>query len=395
MNKKQFLILVVVVAVFGAWGIARWRGQNSSWSGGGAVAGQKLLGEFDVNAVAQLAIKRGTNELLLAKKDNLWRVAQRNDYPANFGEISTFLLKLKDLKIVQADQIGASQLARLELAASGTNLPTVVEFRDASGKALQTLTLGKTILDASPASSPMDEFGGGGGYPKGRYVQTSGMTDSVAVISDPLADVAPDAGHWLSKTFFKVEKPKSVSVTFAEATNSWTLARETEAGEWKLVDAKAEEKLDSAKSSGVTSPFSSPQLNDVALGMTPEQSGLDKPTVIKVSTFDGFDYTVNVGAKTNDNFLLTVAVAGNFPKERAAVADEKPEDKAKADKEFADTLKAQQEKLATEAAFGKWTYQVASWLVEPLLKKRSELLEEKAAPATEGEAAGPMPTPGS
>ena len=93
----------------------------------------------------------------------------------------------------------------------------------------------------------------------------------------------------------------------------------------------------------MTSPFTSPSLNDVALGLTPEQSGLDKPTVIKIATFDGFEYTVHVGAKTNDNFLLTVAVTGNLPKERPAVTDEKPEDKAKADKEFADKLKSQQE----------------------------------------------------
>lgn len=384
MNKKQFIVLVGLVVVLGLWGLSRRRGQSSSWSGGGTAAGQKLLGEFDVNAVAQLDIKQGTNELRLARKGDLWRVAQRNDYPANFGEISSLLLKLKNLKIIQTEQVGASQLPRLELAASGTNAPTVVEFADAGGKSLKTLTLGKTVMDNSAASAPMDEFGGGGGFPKGRYVQVSGMTDSVAVISDPLSDVTPDAGHWLNKAFFKVEKPKSIAVTFAEATNSWAITRETEGGEWKLADAKADEKLDSGKSASVTSPFTSPSLNDVAIGLTPEQTGLGQPTVIKISTFDGFDYTVNVGAKTNDNYLLTVAVTGNFPKERAVVADEKAEDKAKADKEFADKHKRLEEKLATESAFGKWTYEVASWTVEPLLKKRSELLEEKPAPAEAG-----------
>lgn len=393
MNKKQFLILLVVVAVLGAWGLSRWRGQSSAWNRGGATAGNKLLGDFDVNAVAQLVIKHGTNELLLAKKNDLWRVAQRNDYPASFGEISSLLLKLKNLKIVQTEQVGAAQLPRLELAPSGTNLPTTVEFRDAGGKALKTLTLGKTLLDNSGANAAMDDFGGGGGFPKGRYVQVSGITDSVAVISDPLADITPNAGHWLSKTFFKVEKPKHISVTFAEATNSWAIVRETETSEWKLVDAKPEEKLDTGKSTSVTSPFSSPSLNDVALGLTPEQTGLDHPTVIKISTFDGFDYTVNVGAKTNDNFFLTVAVTGNLSKERAAVADEKPEDKAKADKEFADKLKQQEEKLATEAAFGKWTLEVAAWTVEPLLKKRSELLEEKPA-AHEDDGPTNAPAPG-
>jgi hypothetical protein len=81
MNKKQFLILVVLVTVLGLWGLSRWRGQTSSYNGGGNAVGQKLLGEFDVNAVVQLAIKQGTNELLLAKKDDVWRVAQRNELP--------------------------------------------------------------------------------------------------------------------------------------------------------------------------------------------------------------------------------------------------------------------------------------------------------------------------
>jgi hypothetical protein len=261
-----------------------------------------------------------------------------------------------------------------------------VEFRDASGTAIKTLTLGKTHVRSSGQSSPMDEFGGGGGFPDGRYVQVSGATDRVALISDPLPDVEPAAARWVSKNFFKVEKPKSITVTFPEATNSWTLTRENEFEEWKLAAVKGEEKLDSGKSASVTSPFSSPSLNDVAIGLTPEQSGLNEPTVIKIATFDGFHYTVNVGAKQDDNYLLTVAVAGNFPKERAAVADEKPEDKAKADKEFGDNLKRWQDKLATESAFGKWTYQVASWTVDALLKKRSELLEEKSleAPKSDG-----------
>lgn len=389
MNKKQFLILLGLVAVLGVWGISQRNNHSSSYSGGGKAVGQKLLGEFDVNAVAQLAIKQGTNELVLAKKDDIWRVAQRNDYPANFSEISSLLLKLKNLKVVQTEQVGASQLPRLELAAGGSNGPTVVEFRDASGKAFKTLTLGKKHMQGGGQNSPMDEMGGGGGYPDGRYVQVSGAGDAVALISDALQDVDPAAGRWLSKNFFKVEKPKSISVTFPEATNSWMLLRETESGEWKLADAKAEEKLDSGKSASVTSPFSSPSLNDVALGLTPEQSGLDKPTVIKISTFEGFDYTVSVGTKRDSDYLLTVSVAGHFSKERVPVADEKPEAKTKADKDFADNHKRLEEKLAAETAFTNWTYQVASWTVDPLLKKRAELLEEKPAPNANAELPAP------
>lgn len=391
MNKKQFIILVVLVVVLGFWGMSRWRGQNSSFTGGGKLAGQKLLGEFDVNAVSQLAIKQGTNELLVAKKDDVWRVAQRDNYPANFGEISSLLVKLKDLKVVQAEQVGASQLPRLELATGGASPPTVVEFRDAAGKAIKALTLGKKHMQSGGQGSPMDEMGGGG-FADGRYVQVSGAGDAVAVISDPLNDVEPGVARWLNKDFFKIERHRSISVTFAEATNSWTLTRETDGGEWKLQEAKADEKLDAGKSAGVTSPFASAQFNDVALGLTREQSGLDKPTVIKAATFDGFEYVVNIGAKSDGDYLLTVSIAGNFAKERAAVADEKPEDKAKADKEFADTRKRLDEKLAMESAFSKWTYRVPTWVVDPLLKQRGELLEDKPAESKPEQTEGARPS---
>ena len=377
MNRKQFVILLVLVVVLGAWGVNRLRKQTSSWSGGGAGVGQKLLGEFAVNDVAQISIAQGVNQVTLIKTNDLWRVAQRGDYPANFSEISSLLLKLKDLKVVQIEKIGASQLPRLELAASGTNSPTIVEFRDGGGKAIKTLTLGKKHMKSGGQSSPADEFGGGGGWPDGRYVQVSGAADQVALISDALTDVEPDAGHWLNKDFFKIEKAKAIAVTFPEATNSWKLVRETEGGELKFGEAKAGEALDSSKASGVGNPFSSPTFNDVAVGTAPGQTGLDKPTMVSIETFDGFDYTIKIGAKTNDNYFVTMSVTATLPKERASGKDEKPEDKTRLDKEFADKQKKLEEKLAAEKTFEPWTFQVAGWTVDSVLKERSQLLVEK------------------
>ncbi len=385
MNKKQFVILLGLVVVLGIVGITRWKGQSSSWSGGGTAVGQKLLANFDVNAVAQIQITHGTNQLLLAKKDDTWRVAQRNDYPANFSEISSLLLKLKDLKVIQSEAIGASQLPRLELAPSGTNSPTVVAFRDASGKDLQKLTLGKKHMKAMEPA-PMADFGDNS-WPDGRYVQTDSATDKVVLISDPLTDLETNPGRFLNKNFFKVEKPRTISVSFLEQTNTWKLVRETENGEFKLADAKAGEQLDGSKVSGVSYPFSSPSFNDVVINKTPEETGLDKPTTIEIETFDGFHYTVKVGSKQDDNYPLTVAVTATLPKERTPGADEKPEDKERLDKEFADKTRKLEEKLTTEKAFAGWTYLVSSWSVDSLLKPRSELLvakgSEEAASSTE------------
>jgi hypothetical protein len=377
MNRKQFIGLLFLVLVLGGAGLKFYQRNSASWSGGGATIGQKLLGEFAVNDVAQISVKQGTNELMLAKKNDLWRVRERGDYPAGFSEISSLLLKLKDLKVVQTEAVGPSQLPRLELEAGGTNPPTSVEFRDAGGKVIKSLLLGKKHMKTGGPRSPMEDGGDGGGWPDGRYVLAGGAADRVALISDALANLEPNAEPWLNKDFFKVEKARTIAVTFQNATNSWKLARETEGAELKLADTKPGEVLDSGKASGVASPFSSPSFADVAVGVKPEQAGLDKPTTVSVETVDGFTYTIKVGAKTNENYFLTMAVTAVLPKERTPGKDEKPEDKTKLDKEFAEKLKKLEEKLAQEKTFEPWTYLVAGWTVDSILKERAQLFVEK------------------
>jgi len=233
------------------------------------------------------------------------------------------------------------------------------------------------MKSGGPRSPMMDDGGESGGWPDGRYVMSGAAAGQVAVVSDPLANLEPKADSWLNKDFFKIERPRSIAVTFPNATNSWKLTRETESGELKLADAKPDEVLDTSKASGVGNPFSSPSISDVAAGVKPEEAGLDKATVIAVETFDGFTYTVKVGAKTNENYFLTLSLVANFPKERTPGKDEKPEDKAKLDKEFADKQKKLEEKLAQEKTYEPWTYLVQGWSVDSLLKERAQLFVEK------------------
>src|SRR4051812_23233610 len=161
MNRKQLVTLVVLVVVLGGLGIYIRNRQNNAFSSGNTSVGQKLLGKFDVNAVGHLALKQGTNEVNLAKKDNLWRVRERNDYPANYSEITDFLIKAQDLKIIQTEAVGPSQLPRLALVAGqgqGSNAAVVVDFKDQSDKSIKTLLLGKKHMRKSDRPSPYGEM---------------------------------------------------------------------------------------------------------------------------------------------------------------------------------------------------------------------------------------------
>lgn len=379
MNSRQILILTVLVVAVGIGGLVLHKKQNASW-GGGSAGGEKLLAKLPVGeALAQIAIMHGTNSVTLEKKNDAWTVKERGGYPANFADISSAILKLRDLKPVQTEQIGASQLGRLELLTpgAGSNTATRIEFRDGSGNLLETLLLGKTQMREEKQAS---QFGGmnAGGFPAGRWVMLGNAKDVVHLVSDSLSNLSPSPGQWLSKEFFKVEKIRSVAVTHADATNSWSVSRTNEMeSDWTLADAKAEETLDSSKTSGISSALSSPSFNDVVVNAKPEELGLDKPIAITIGTFDGFTYTLKVGTKTGDDLPLAVSVSADFPKERKPGSGEKPEDKTRLDKEFADHNKTLSDKLATEKALEKWTYLVSGWTLDSLLKNRSELLQEK------------------
>jgi len=394
MNRNQFIVLLVLVVVLGgaAWWYSHKR--TAGWGNQNPKLGQKLLGNFQVNDVAQIRIEQGTNDLLLAKTNGLWCVEQRNDYPANFPQISRFLLKLRDLKIVQAEEVEPSQLAQLQLAppGQGTNTATLLELCDAGGKPLRALWLGRQHLQQSSQPSP---DAAGQSWPDGRYVLTASNSTTVAVISNPLNEVTPESALWLDKTFFNVQKPQQISVDFPAATNSWTLERQSETNRWELADAKPGEKLDESQASETADSFSSPSFEDVATDVNPRQTGLDKPTHIEIKTFDGFDYAVKVGHETNDNYYLAVHTSATLPREPGPVKGERPAQPAASDKTFQADLKKLQDKLARESTFNQWVYLVPTWSVNPLLKTREQLLVPKPAKTqTNTSAAVHLPTAG-
>lgn len=118
MNRKQLILLLAALVVLGGAGLVLHNRDQQSWDSSGGKLGQKLLPGFQVNDVAAIHVKGGS-DLDLVKKNDRWLVQERNDYPANFSDISELLIKMGDLKISQAEPIGSSQLGRMHLAAPG------------------------------------------------------------------------------------------------------------------------------------------------------------------------------------------------------------------------------------------------------------------------------------
>ena len=336
--------------------------------------GDKVFPNFQPNDVAAIHVKAGA-DLNVVRRNDVWRVQERGDYPANFGQISDLLIKLKDLKVVEAETVGSSDLVRVNLdePGKGGDSGTLVEFKDNQGKLLNTLVVGKKHMREQNESphSPL-----AGSTPNGRYILLPNDPNTVLLISDPLNSLQPNPQPWLSRDFFTLEKMKSVSLVSTNAANSWKLARETESASWVMADGKPGEVLDTRKAALTVNALAYPTFGDVIVPTPPpDKTGLDKPMVVTFETFDRFTYTLKIGAKpTEQSYYMAVAVTADIPAGRVAGKDEKPEDRQKLDMEFQDRTKKFQNKLKQEQALAPWVYVVNSWILDPLMADRGQLL---------------------
>lgn len=386
MNRKQLIILLVLGALLGVAGLKLVNRNQDSWGSSDAKVGQNLLGKFDVNSIAEIHLV-ADGELSLTKKDEIWRVRERGDYPASFDSIRTFLLKLTDLKISQVEPIEPSQLADLALVEpkagekATPKTASVIELKDAKGKVLQSVLLG-----IKHTQKRTRQYGGDVETPDGRYVMLRSDTKTALLIGDPLGDSDPRPDYWLNKDFFRIEKPSAVTFTALEATNSWKLSAASETNALTLTDVVTNELPDAGKISAIGATLGNPSFVDVATNTAPDQTGLDKPLVLNVDTFGHFTYVLKIGKPTpENNYYLTVSVNAELPKERVAAKDEKPEDKEKLDKEFAYKLKMLQEKLVNEKQLEKWVYLVSSYTIDPLIRGRAQLMQDKNDPSKDNQ----------
>jgi len=383
MNRKQFLILVITLAVLGAAGGVMFWQNIAEYRASGAKIGAKLLPEIKVADVAQVELRDAKSKATLVRKENRWVVQERNDYPADFKGISDLIIKLIDLKVVQADQIGESLLPRVELVepGRGDGAGTQIELKDSAGKSLSNVILGKKVLKKDPGN-PLPAAQNG--VPAGRYVRVLTGKEQVAVVNDPLNNAEAPPGRWLDKDFFKADRVKTLAVS-GTAGQPWRITRDVEWGQWKF--AAGGGPLDASAAVGAVNALSQLAFSDVAIGVKPEEAG--KPVEITAETFDGLTYTLRVAPRgSSEEYLVNVAVAGEPVRNRTPEKDEKAEEKERRDKDFAEARKRLEARVEREKGLASWTYIVERKQVAPLLKSREEMVPKRKP---EGEGGRPPP----
>lgn len=369
MNRKQFLWLMLAVVIMCGAGLALFWQDLTAYRDSGAKIGAKLLPPMKVSDVAKLRLQDATAEVTLAVKDKVWRVEQRGGYPADFAEISGLILKLLEAKVVQSEVVGASLHGRLELLAPGKakeGTGTLVELSDAAGKVLASMVLGKVSLKKDPMN-PLPNAKDG--VPAGRHILVAGKGDNVFVVSDPLEKAVARPGAWLAKDFFKIDRIKTLQLAGDSSAASWKITRDEEWGQWKFAAGGGQ--LHPSAAVTVNNAWSGLSFTDVILD---DKTGVDKAVTFTAQTFDDLTYTVKLAPHANGDFVLRFSVAGTPPKTRKPEPNEKAEDAAKRDKEFADNRQRLEARVMLEQARSQWAYVVPGKQVAPLLLKREQMV---------------------
>ena len=417
MKGKQLLIAVIALGLLG--GIAYFTSDKTLGGDASDKAGigKTVVTDLDPAKIATIAITDNEATLTLAQKDEKWTVTERDGFAAKFDDIQklvTSAVSLKSLRQIRASKKQHGRFELLDPADSDENTGTRVEFKDAQGRVLKRLLLGKkgSANSGANAGSPF------GSSDNQRYVLANGKVTVVAIdYSSALNDVSADPANWLAKDdFFKVEKIKSITITQPNEADSWTLTHIKEGDDMALSDAKPEEKLDSSKGNSAGRVLGSPSFDDIASkSAKPEETGMDKAVTATIDTFEGYNYVVKM-AKKDDEHYMSLAASGTRlaqadetaartpqPDEsnpRTQAKDEKPEDAERLDKEHNAALakriagrdkahaesqaKLREERnntfadnLAKLAKLEGWTFKVSSYTFDAIYKTRAEMMEEK------------------
>ena len=371
MNKQFLAILGVLVVVVGGAALLVFNRGASEKPAVSAQLGQPLLRGLKASEIAVIVIREPKATLTLAKKDNRWTLAEKNGYPADLDKVTDLVVKGIELKAGQVEPIGEKDRARLNLAEPGKDgAGTAVTYKAADGKILAELLVGKKYFKKEPEGDSSKAQG------DGRFVMLPSDPRQVYIVADPLRVASANSSDWVSKEGVAIERVKSLEVKPPEGKDGYRIERVTDGIDWKLEGAGAGPKLDVSRANAASYSLNKLDIEDLA---APDaNTGLDKPTVVTATTFDGLTYTLRVGNVANDKAFVKVEVEGAPVRESTPPkAEEKAEDKAKREKAFADEKKKLEERVAREKSLKDYVLVVSARKLADTLKKRGDLLEQK------------------
>ncbi len=375
MKARPLIITLIVAALL--IGYAVWQSKRNQTPTTQTITfaiGDRLFSSFPVNEIHTVRLQSAEASATLTRTDDGWVVAERENYPADFEKLARFLRQLQDLKPAQSVAAGPSQHGRLGLQNPVEDGGTGTLFEGIADNSTTSLIIGNEFLRDS--TSPM-----GAGMAAGRYVRLADQPDRIWLISETLSAADPDPATWINQRFVSIENPIAITVTpAAEGAVPWTLTREDASADFTLEGLQEGEVLETAQLNQLRSVLTSATVSDLLTG---DAASFEPAHTANIRTSDGFIYTLEIGAPTEDNHPVKLTLEATLAEVREPVEGESEEDRDRLDARFAEEYHRLTEKLDSEKKLSGKTFLLPAFAVQPLLKERSAFIQAPEEPDLE------------
>jgi len=343
MKPKHFILLAIAAIVTSLLALTSWA-LNDTWSKG-TLAGTRLFPSLanDAGKVAAIEIKQGATTVTLQKTGNGWSIKERGGYPAEADKVRALMLPLAQADLVEAKTRKPERYALLEVEdpASKDAKSRSVRALDAKGSPIAEVIVGKRRSDA---------FGAGRGA---TYVRRPGDVQSWMASGE--IDAPMLMCDWMKPQVFYTESAQIDKVVLeVQGEEPLTVERTKDAdAKVSFVGFPPEGKKlkDTYAAESLVRAASSIELEDVRKAAPPAPDGKDT-SKFSFETAGGLKVTYTI-RKELPYYWLAISATGEGDA-----------------KKLADELNAR---------VGGWEFNISGGKAESLLKRRAELIDDKAS----------------
>lgn len=360
MTSRRLLLLglaAIVVIVAGVWLAGRQGSTGASADTGPLYPGLKE----QLNAVTAIHLyKAGDARVVeLVRKDDAWKVGDRDSYPADDSKVRKLLIALADAKIAEQKTSDPQQYATLGVEDTKGTAATNLRIELVGTPQPVDLIVGKQATGA-----------------RSNYVRRAGEPQSWLIDKTLDTSATPDA--WLRKDIIDVsaDRMQSATVSAKEGGKPYTAAKKTRADQNFAVDGLPKGKSLSAPSAAnsVAMALTALNLSDVK----PVSAFQSTPPAARATfkTFDGLVVDVDGWVRDQKHYValkpsFDAAQAERFKVATAPAAEKKDEKK--------DEKQAEKKDVADDASkvAGKvtgWVYEIPDYKYESLFKPVEQMI---------------------
>jgi len=358
MTNKKLLIMAVVALVMIVVNVVLYVGWSSR--GGDFKRGTLLIQGLAPDNIAKITISGDKETLNLVRKDNRFVVKERQNYPAEMGEVNKLLLKcLKvrcDAKITESadnhDELGVGK----DKPETGT-----VTFLDEKDKELIGIVVGKHA-----------SRGGGS------YVRRSGQ--DVVYASEESVFLSAQPSNYMDTKLLEVKKDDVAEAIIKSKDKACTVTRDKD-GKIVLNDVPKGKRPKESDVESVFDALSSLTLDDVAADAS-VAADPDTTFTCKLKEDKHIVYVVQL-AKRDDKHYIKVSAIGPTEDEvrkSEAIARDGRLDGTPEGKKAAAILTGDNVTGTFNKRHSNWVYEISSWSAGKMRKGIEDLIEDIPKP---------------